>query len=215
MIKKDIVNYYKERAKEYEKIYDKPERQEDLARPAVMLQDLFANKNVLEIACGTGYWTQKIALSAKSVLATDINESVIYIARSKKYKCPDVSFKVADLFELTADTYEAMFAGFIWSHIPLDKTGAFVEKADSLVKPGGIAVFADNIFVNGSSTPISHQDENGNTYQKRKLENGDEYSVLKNFPARDFVINLLAPYGEEITYIPLKYYWLAAYRKKQ
>jgi hypothetical protein len=35
---KDLVEYYKERAKEYELIYAKPERQEDLKKAAEILQ---------------------------------------------------------------------------------------------------------------------------------------------------------------------------------
>lgn len=57
----DIISYYKDRAKEYEKKYSKPERQEDLKSIATILQEIFADKQVLEIACGTGYWTEKIA----------------------------------------------------------------------------------------------------------------------------------------------------------
>jgi ubiquinone/menaquinone biosynthesis C-methylase UbiE len=57
----DIVSYYKGRSKEYERIYSKPERQEDLKSATTILQEIFAGKQVLEIACETGYWTEKIA----------------------------------------------------------------------------------------------------------------------------------------------------------
>ncbi|MES2780773.1 MAG: hypothetical protein V4651_12845 [Bacteroidota bacterium] len=54
----DLVSYYHQRAKEYEKLYAKPERQEDLKEIATVLQGIFINKNVFEISCGTGYWTE-------------------------------------------------------------------------------------------------------------------------------------------------------------
>jgi hypothetical protein len=50
----NIVSYYRHRANEYEKIYSKPERQNDLLQAAHILQDVFRDKNVFEIACGTG-----------------------------------------------------------------------------------------------------------------------------------------------------------------
>jgi len=78
----DLVEYYAERAKEYEKIYDKPERQGDLKALSNLVQTIFAAKDVFEIACGTGYWTQHIAKTADSVLATDINQAVIDIAET-------------------------------------------------------------------------------------------------------------------------------------
>ena len=90
---KDLVAYYKERAKEYEQIYSKPERQEDLKKIAEILQDFFTAKNLIERACGTGYWTERISETARSIIATDINDSVLEIAKSKSYPNNNVIFK--------------------------------------------------------------------------------------------------------------------------
>src|SRR5687767_9901285 len=108
----DLIKYYSDRAKEYEKIYSRPERQHDLPRASDMLKQIFAGKQVLEIACGTGYWTERIAKTAKSILATDINESVIEIARAKNYSPAAVSFQTIDLFALdNSIKYESLFGG--------------------------------------------------------------------------------------------------------
>src|SRR6185312_1614063 len=94
----DLVAYYADRAREYEKIYEKPERQGDLIALEGFFQSLFTNKNVFEIACGTGYWTQRIAKAAASVLATDINQAVIDVAKAKAYEKGNVKFDVADIY---------------------------------------------------------------------------------------------------------------------
>src|SRR6476469_3702428 len=96
----DLVSYYRRRAGEYEKIYAKPERQEDLIMIEKLLQDIFRGKDVLEIACGTGYWTQRIAKAARTILATDGNDTVIDIARSKEYFPACVKFQITDFFQL-------------------------------------------------------------------------------------------------------------------
>ena len=96
----DQIKYYFERAREYERIYQKPERQEDLSKLKKIFKDLFFAKSVFEIACGTGYWTQFISETAKSIYATDINETVIEIAQSKKYQSP-TTFEKADIYNLT------------------------------------------------------------------------------------------------------------------
>ena len=53
-----IKEYYAARAGEYDRIYQKPERQVDLRKIESWLQTTLAGRAVLEIACGTGYWTQ-------------------------------------------------------------------------------------------------------------------------------------------------------------
>jgi ubiquinone/menaquinone biosynthesis C-methylase UbiE len=209
----DLITYYKNRAKEYERIYDKSERQDDLLKASKELQAIFAGKNVLEIACGTGYWTEKIAKTAGSVLATDINESVISIARQKHFSKDNVKFLVRDLYELNLDEKAgSVFGGFIWSHIPLQDIDGFLNKIIALVMEGGTVVFMDNNYVEGSNHPISDTDVHGNTYQTRNLEDGTAHRVLKNFPTREFLVNKLKNKAEETDFINLEYYWILVFK---
>jgi len=213
-VSNDLVAYYAARAKEYEKIYGKPERQGEISDLTTLLLNVFPEKDVLEIACGTGYWTQRIAKAAKNILATDINQPVIDVAKSKTYEKGNVTFQQADLFNFKTREYDALFGGFIWSHIKLEELGKFIDTANSFVKPGGMVVFCDNNFTEGSSTPVSHTDEHGNSYQQRKLESGDTFSVIKNFPDENAFKKVLEGKGERIKFISLKYYWLVIYHKK-
>ena len=50
-INQNLKSYYAHRAHEYERIYHKPERQQDLANLELLLPQLLAGRNVLEIAC--------------------------------------------------------------------------------------------------------------------------------------------------------------------
>ena len=208
----DMVQYYNERAKEYEKIYDKPERQEDLVAVTLFLQDVFQDKNVFEIACGTGYWTEKIAETARSVVATDINDSVLEIARLKTYKKNNVSLFKMDIFsEANPTKHGNLFAGFIWSHIELQRLAEFIDIIDRFVVPGGSVVLIDNNYVEGSSHAVVETDRFGNTYQKRKLENGTAHKILKNFPSKEFVLETLASKRESIQFMNRHYYWTVKY----
>lgn len=210
----DIISYYKDRANEYEKIYAKPERQHDLKDAAIVLQSLLAEMEVLEIACGTGYWTEKIAEAAGAIHATDINESVLNIARNKHYKSK-VTFELADFYNFKPEKkYESLFGGFIWSHILLQDLGLFIAKIKELVVPGGTIVFMDNYYVDGSNLPITATDEQGNTYQTRQLENGTAHRVLKNFPAKEFVLSKLSDIAAAIDFISLEYYWIVSLELK-
>ncbi len=211
----NLVAYYSERAKEYEKIYDKPERQSDLLALNDILQNTFPGKDVFEIACGTGYWTQRIARVANTVLATDINTSVIDIAKGKVYEKNNVTFDVLDIFKpFLRQPFDSLFGGFIWSHIKLQELDKFIDTVHSFVKPGGQVFFIDNNFVEDSSRPIISTDEFSNTYQQRELENGDSYSIIKNFPTDELFFKLLKEKGERIKFVNLKYYWAVSYYRK-
>ncbi len=188
----DLVTYYKSRAKEYEEIYFKPERQGELRKIEDILKDIFSGKTVVEIACGTGYWTERISLTAKSILATDINDSVLDVAQNKNYPQSNVIFQNQNLFSFNpVKKFERLFGGFIWSHIKLQELDSFVDKINDLVLPGGTIVMIDNNYVEGSSTPVTDKDEFGNTYQTRKLKDGSSHVVLKNFPTKEFILEKL------------------------
>lgn len=210
----DLVVYYDARAAEYEKIYDNPERQHDLTRLTAVLQDFFRGNDLLELACGTGYWTQRLALTARSVLATDINSSVLDIARAKSYPNDNVWFRQDDLYQSSiGKTFDGLFGGYIWSHIPLEQLDSFTSRVAQWVAPGGIVAFTDNLFVPGSSTPISHTDAHGNSYQTRQLADGSEHIVLKNFPAPALALEKMARQGIVCEWHPFSYYWLLIGKK--
>ncbi len=208
----DLVSYYKDRATEYEKIYLKPERQNDLQKATTILQSLFSQKTVFEIACGTGYWTEKIAETATSIYAIDINKSVIDIAENKHYKTK-VIFELADIYNFSLDKkYESAFGGFIWSHIPLQGLDKFITKIKDVVTSDGTIVFMDNHYIEGSNHTITKTDQQGNTYQTRKLKNGTSHLVLKNFPTQEFIFSKLSSIATEINFVNLTYFWIVSFR---
>ena len=213
----NLVSYYSDRANEYEKVYFNPKEQQDLLKAAKVFQDLFFQKSVLEIACGTGYWTERIAQTATSIYATDINESVIEIAKAREIE--NITFAIADMYSFTSpQKFDGVFGGFIWSHILLQDLDRFIDKVKDFLKPDGIIVFIDGNLVEGTNHDIKRitkTDEQGNTYQTRKLENGTSHLVLKNFPTKDFLVEKLSSIATEINFIKLEYYWIVSCRLRK
>ena len=205
-----IERYYARRAAEYERIYDKPERQQDLARLRALVPSRFAGRSVLEIACGTGYWTATIAPAARRVVGIDINPETLEIARAKRYPPNRVTFEAIDVHAALARYrgFDAAFAGFWWSHIPRAERRAFVQSLCAALAPRAIVLVLDNTYVEGSSTPISEIDADGNSYQKRRLGDGSEHRVLKNFPTEGDLRDELAGVASRVEYTALEYYWL-------
>lgn len=209
--------YYARRAQSYERIYAKPERQADLRRLEALMPAHFKSRHVLELACGTGYWTAFAAAGCASWLATDLNPETMAIARDKVYPPGRVSFAQLDAYAfdglaaLRTAPFDAAFAGFWWSHVPLQRLREWLESLHRQLAPGAHIVFLDNRFVAGSSTPLSRRDDEGNSYQRRTLDDGTVHEVLKNFPSEDTALAALGPRARDARWTALQHYWLLDY----
>jgi hypothetical protein len=91
---------------------------------------------------------------------------------------------------------------------------AFLSSLDRRLLAGARVVLLDNLYVEGSSTPIERRDAEGNTYQRRRLNDGSEHVVLKNFPAEAELRADVAAFGRNVAYTALRYYWLLSYEKR-
>lgn len=208
-----LGGYYEARAPEYDSVYLKPERQTDLRGIEAWLPPLFAHLRVLEIACGTGYWTQFIAPRAAECVALDAAPQTLHIARQRVARA-SVEFIVGDAYRLDPDLgqFDAIFAGFWFSHIPKSRRQEFLLGLDARLKPGARVVFLDNRFVEGSSSPISDWDDEGNSYQTRCLADGSSHRILKNFPSQDELQSTLGHMGSQGNWTSWPYYWAFEYR---
>jgi demethylmenaquinone methyltransferase/2-methoxy-6-polyprenyl-1,4-benzoquinol methylase len=208
-----MVHYYAERAREYERIYQRPERQPDLQWLRSLVGSAFAGADVCEVACGTGYWTEIVARSAASVLATDINEEVLAIARSKRMGST-VTFRREDAYAPSSvpERFSAGLAAFWWSHIPRSRLPGFLRGFHGRLSPGARVVFIDNIYVEGSSTPVSRTDEHGDTYQLRRLGDSGTHEVLKNFPTESELRAAVDDMATGVRVELLRYCWILSYR---
>jgi SAM-dependent methyltransferase len=210
----DLLAYYAQRAHEYEQVYEKPERQVDLGQLRSWLREVLAGHRILEIACGTGYWTAEVAPVATAITATDASPEVLALARRKYYPPGRVQFVLADAYALDTveGEYTAGLAAFWWSHVPRARQFAFLSSLHRRLGIGAVVVLVDNRFVEGSSTAISRRDAVGNTYQRRRLADGTTHDVLKNFPTGGDLQAMLLPVAAELDIAELAYYWTVHYR---
>jgi len=211
-----MAGYYARRAEEYELIFHKPERQNDLRALRTFVVEAFAGRHVLEVACGTGYWTQVLARSAASVTAIDVNDEVLEIARAKPRVQENVEFRREDAYALPAfpRPFSGGLAGFWWSHIPKARLRAFLTGLHGAFAPGATMVFIDNAYVQGSSTPVSRRGVDGNTYQRRTLSDGSTHEVLKNFPTEAELRQALQGLADNVRVGFLPYFWVLTYVPK-
>ncbi|GAA0742265.1 methyltransferase domain-containing protein [Ideonella azotifigens] len=212
-----MQRYYAARAPEYDLVYEKPERQADIALLQAELPRRFEGLRVLEVACGTGFWTQFIAPAAKHVLALDASPETMAIAQQRV--APDrVTFREGDAYALPEDWrgLDAAFAGFWFSHVPIARRREFLQGLHCCLAPGARVLLIDNQFVAGSNHAISEIDAAGDSYQARRLADGSTHRVLKNFPSREELVALIDGMGRPLpnptALAGLSYYWCFEYQ---
>ena len=214
----ELFDYYSRRAREYERVYDKPERQADLAKLGASVRSAVEGRSVLEVACGTGYWTERYAPVADSVVGLDASAEVLEVANAKAYGARRPQFVQGDAYApddhpavKSATPFTGAVAAFWWSHVPLDRLATFLEALHRCLAPGTVVWVCDNRYVEGSSTPISHADDDGNTYQRRRLQDGSEHVVLKNFPTEAQLRAAVGDAAVEVEVEQLEYLWVLRY----
>ncbi len=209
-----MQSYYAARAGEYDAVYEKPERQADLRQIEQWLPSALYGERLLEVACGTGYWTQFLAPVASSIVAVDSSAETLRIARQRVPQST-VLFEVGDAYALEhhGGLFSAAFAGFWFSHVPLERQREFLRGLNEVLEPGAKVVLLDNRFVEGSSSAIAESDATGNTYQSRKLIDGSTHRVLKNFPSEAQLLALTGGgLGQAAAYASWPFFWAFEYR---
>jgi trans-aconitate methyltransferase len=136
------ATYYRRRAGEYDAT-----AYGDLvaarARIARLVAEMQPTGTVLEIACGTGLWTEALAGIAERVTALDVAPEAVAIARDR-VRSPHVSFEIADVFSWsTATRFDAIFFSAWLSHVPMDHFEQFWQALRGLLRKRGRVLFVD------------------------------------------------------------------------
>ncbi len=182
-ILREMQEYYHKRAPIYDHSmgYDDPARTIHHQGLLEFLTEWLARREVLEIACGPGYWTSRVSPVVHSITAIDVNESVLAEARRKQYPNDNVSFCLADAYTLDGirGEFTGAFAVDWWAHVPKSKRADFVRALHSRLVRGAHVVLIDQLPRPDSIT--GNYDQEGNHYQTRKLPTGESFTVIKNF----------------------------------
>jgi 2-polyprenyl-3-methyl-5-hydroxy-6-metoxy-1,4-benzoquinol methylase len=185
------VAYYRARASEYDEWflrqgrYDRgPEHRAEwfteigIIRRA--LSDAIKDGEVLELACGTGLWTEQLARENRSVLAVDASPEAIAINQNR-IRADHVRYEIADIFSWTpSELFDAVFFAFWMSHVPAGRFDDFWATVRSAVKPGGHVFFVDSLLEQ-SSTAVNHARVDNSGVVHRKLNDGREFTIVKVF----------------------------------
>lgn len=200
--------FYRARAPEYDRWwqrtgrYDKgPEQLQEWDRQVgvveAALAETGASGSVLELAGGTGWWTERLARTAERLTVVDASPEVLEHNR-RRVKRPDVEYLLADLFAWEPPhTYDVVFFSFWLSHVPRGRFAAFWSLVRSCLSAGGRAFFVDS---REDPTPpavvhdpyvIRYADD----LHLRRLDDGSQYRVVKVMYEPDELQRLLQEQG--------------------
>lgn len=107
------------------------------------LEQLTIGGDVLELACGTGWWTRHLARRAAAVTAIDASQAMLDINR-RRVASGNVRYVAADHSRWVPDqTYDAIFFAFWLSHVPASRFESFWRTVESALAPSGQVAFVD------------------------------------------------------------------------
>lgn len=203
------IAYYRARAPEYDEWWERegsfdlgPEFRSQWLREIAHVQDAlkaFApSGKVLELAAGTGIWTEQLARYSRSITALDASAETLEISRSKLAgSAAPVEYLQADLFDWEPDfLYDVVFFGFWLTHVPDARFERFWELVRSAMEPNGRFFFVDNAAPEREVAARFPQtvSRQGQTFMTRwsttdptsgtslrRLSDGTEYRIVKVF----------------------------------
>lgn len=95
--------------------------------------------NLIELGCGTGYFTKTLADKSENIISTDISEEMLSIAREK---LKGFDFQVMDCQNLKFDdgTFDTVFMGLVLLFTQPEKA---LKESRRILRPGGLLIIAD------------------------------------------------------------------------
>jgi demethylmenaquinone methyltransferase/2-methoxy-6-polyprenyl-1,4-benzoquinol methylase len=202
--------YYRARAREYDQWWERTGRFDRgpeangrwFAEAAVVreaLERFDPRGEVLELACGTGIWTEQLAGRAARLVAVDASAEMLEINRSR-VDAGEVEYVQADLFEWAppAGAFDVCFFGFWLSHVPEARFAGFWETLRTALRPGGRVFFVDSARTERSTAADHVLPAEDEQTMIRKLNDGRAFRIVKRFYAPEPLRRHLGERGWEI-----------------
>jgi demethylmenaquinone methyltransferase/2-methoxy-6-polyprenyl-1,4-benzoquinol methylase len=137
--------------------------------------------HVLELACGTGIWSERLLPFASSLVLVDGSREMMALAK-RRLRSSSVRYVEANLFEWEpSEAFDTVFFSFWLSHVPPDRFTEFWSLVSRCLAPGGRVFFVDSRH-EPTSTAVDHRlPATEAVALRRRLNDGREYQIYKIF----------------------------------
>jgi demethylmenaquinone methyltransferase/2-methoxy-6-polyprenyl-1,4-benzoquinol methylase len=207
-ILREQIAYYRDRAGEYDEWFLRQGRYDrgteanvawfdEVGTLVRALDDFCPRGRVLELAAGTGLWTQRLAPYAETLTVVDAAPEVLALNRARVGDRPGISYVVADLFDWRPEgRYDTVFFSFWLSHVPPGRLSAFFATVRAALADGGRIYFIDSLRTQTSTARDHALPTLGDaTTLTRRLNDGREFEIVKVFYSPDALAAQLTALG--------------------
>ncbi|MEZ4670098.1 MAG: class I SAM-dependent methyltransferase [Anaerolineae bacterium] len=202
------IAYYRARAGEYDEWFYRIGRYDRgaewnarwFAEVETLMREVAAIGRVghtLELAAGTGNFTRELAKISQQVTALDASAEVLAINRDK-VNVNHIAYQQADLFNWQPEAeYNLVFMAFWMSHVPPEKLDDFLATVRKATKAGGRVFMIDSMpDETRTSSAVNHDPYQADSiYHTRKLNDGQEFTIIKVFYEPEALTAKLAEHG--------------------
>jgi len=196
LLRKNMLAYYNERASEYEEAYRLGTGTASITDPAVFttdaaslagIVDQFGHGDLIDLACGTGYWLSHYASRCTSITLLDQSEQMLAQCRMKAQALSLTErcrFIQADFFghPLDPDSFDSALIGFFVSHLTEPEEAAFFDSLKTMLRPAGRFLILDSAW---GELRSRFNVKAGR--QERRLNDGTRFEIYKRYLDADDV----------------------------
>jgi demethylmenaquinone methyltransferase/2-methoxy-6-polyprenyl-1,4-benzoquinol methylase len=185
--------YYRARAPEYDQWHRRqgrydvgPEENQrwftEVAQVGDALRSFEPRGDVLELAAGTGWWTEQLLPFAGRVTAVDGSPEALALNRARLGEPAQVEYVLADIFDWTPErAYDVVFFSFWLSHVPESRFASFWNVVRDALRPGGRVFFVDSHSPSMPASARNPRSPEDAAVELRRLDDGREFRVVKLF----------------------------------
>lgn len=115
-------------------------------RVKMLSKHLAPGMTVLELGCGTGYFTRELARSGAEIVAIDVSPELLEIAKSN-CSAPNVCYEIQNAYELSYrdDVFDSVVGSSVLHHLEVE---AALREIFRVLKPGGAIYFTEPNMLN-------------------------------------------------------------------
>jgi SAM-dependent methyltransferase len=146
-------------------------------RVKMLSRHLRPGMNVLELGCGTGYFTRELARSGADVVAIDVSPELLEIAKAN-HSAPNVRYEIQNAYALSyADAvFDSVVGSSVLHHLEVQEA---LREVYRVLKPGGTIYFTEPNMLNPQIAIQKNV-----PWVKRKLGDSPDETAFFRWPLR-------------------------------